>query len=40
MKFNTKSILTALLVVSPPLLSDPKQRKAYGVTHHWPPQEG
>jgi len=29
--------VTALLVVSPPLMEDPEQRAAYGVTKPWPP---
>jgi len=33
----TRGRLTAMTLVTPPLLADPDQRSAYGVTRPWPP---
>jgi hypothetical protein len=33
----TRGHLTVLTLVTPPLLSDPGQRTAYGITRPWPP---
>ncbi|MFC1835373.1 hypothetical protein ACFL2Q_11665 [Thermodesulfobacteriota bacterium] len=36
-EFSLDNFLKCILITSPPLLSRPAQRKAYGVTKPWPP---
>ncbi len=38
-EFDEKEFLKVLLMATPPLLEDPEQRRAYGVTRKWPPEE-
>lgn len=39
-EFDENEFLKVLLVATPPLLEDPEQRRAYGVTRDWPPTGG
>lgn len=39
-EFDERGRLKVLLIATPPLLADPGQRKSYGVTREWPPDDG